>query len=99
MYYECAQDEEEDFQCNQPHDRAVYTTMDFEADTEVQSHFGSYSGSAPHCRDHKIYRTNCWACESLLGKGATLSDPPKQLTVVIKRVVFDETVLVNEKVS
>jgi hypothetical protein len=81
---------------------AVEANMEFEADADIQSHFGSYAGNAPHCKEHQIHRKTCFRCEGLIQRGAplpVLPDPPKQLTIVIKRVVFDETVLVNEKVS
>jgi hypothetical protein len=75
------------------------------ADIEVQSFFGSYTGDKRYknpCMIHTggVYVRGCGSCEALLqAHGPQYVDPPKRLTLVIKRTEFDETVCVNEMVS
>lgn len=73
---------------------------------EVQSFFGSYSGEKQYrspCEihtesDHPI--RGCGSCAVLIqAHGPKYDDPPKKLTLVITRVVFDEAVCVNETIS
>ena len=76
------------------------------ADIEVRSFFGSYSGEkryrslyVVHPEDTKPKR-GCSDCEQIMwAHGPQYDDPSKRLTLVIKRVEFDETVCVNKVVS
>jgi hypothetical protein len=77
-----------------------------EADIEVQGFFGSYSGEKRYrspCAIHPMNREpvrGCRSCEGLIqAHGPQYDDPPKRLTLVTKRIEFDETVCVNETVS
>ena len=74
------------------------------ADIEVQSFFGSYTGERRYRSPCEIHPTNndypirgCGSCKELImAHGPQYDDPPKRLTLVTKRVEFDETVCVNE---
>jgi hypothetical protein len=74
-----------------------------EADIEVQSFFGSYSGEKRYrspCVIHREYVRGCASCLQLIQvHGPQYDDPPKRLTLVTKRIEFDETVCMNEMVS
>jgi hypothetical protein len=70
-------------------------------DGEVQSHFGSYSGEKRvrnACTIHsgrEIVR-GCRLCDELLRAfGPQYDEPQRKLTVVIRRIEFDETICVN----
>jgi hypothetical protein len=74
-----------------------------EADIEVQSFFGSYTGERRYISPCEVHRITdepirgCSSCEVLIrAHGPQYDDPPKRLTLVTKRVEFDETVCVNE---
>jgi hypothetical protein len=74
-----------------------------EADIEVQSFFGHYLGNKSRCCPrgvHGEYAKDCdytECAEIIQAHGPQYDDPPKRLTLVIKTIVFDETVCVNEK--
>lgn len=77
-----------------------------EADIEVQSFFGSYSGERRYRSPCEIHTRNqepvrgCHSCEGLIrAHGPQYDDPPKSLTLVTKRIEFDETVCVNKMAS
>jgi hypothetical protein len=77
-----------------------------EADIEVQSFFGSYSGEKRYrspCETHTTTDApvrGCGSCASLIqAHGPQYDDPSKRLTLVTKRIEFDETVCVNDMVS
>jgi predicted house-cleaning noncanonical NTP pyrophosphatase (MazG superfamily) len=77
-----------------------------EADIEVQSFFGSYSGEKRYRSPCAIHWKNwenvrgCGSCAQLMqAHGPQYDDPPKRLTIVTKRIKFDETVCMNGKVS
>jgi hypothetical protein len=71
---------------------------------EVQSFFGSYSGERRErnlcpVHGHGPFRS-CASCMELLEKhGMQYDEPQKKLTLVIKKVVFDETVCCNDEAS
>jgi hypothetical protein len=73
-----------------------------DADIEVQSFYGSYSGEKQFRNSCAIHTGNentrgCYSCEELMRAfGPHYDDPPKRLTVVTKRTEFDETVCVNK---
>ena len=73
---------------------------------KVQSFFGSYSGAKRYrspCEihtksDHPI--RGCGSCAVLIqAHGPQYDDPPKKLTLVVTRVVFNETVCMNNTIS
>jgi hypothetical protein len=74
-----------------------------EADIEVQSFFGSYSGEKGYrspCSVHTENIRGCPYCAELIrAHGPQYDDPPKRLTIVTKTIEFDETVCMNEMVS
>jgi hypothetical protein len=74
------------------------------ANVEVTSFFGAYNGNRRPvfaCPLHgPQYATNCTHCKELVGKhGAQYAEPEKQLTLVIKKIVFDESVCCNDGVA
>jgi len=76
------------------------------ADIEIQSFFGSYSGKkryrSPCVFDPENTKPirGCGDCAQLMeAHGPQYDDPPKRLTLVIKRIEFDETVCANKMVS
>lgn len=78
--------------------KGIYT-----AGTEVQSYFGSYSGEKRYrcpCgtgANHSMYYS---LCEKLVKVGGPhYDDPPKKLTLILKRIEFDETICENKSVS
>ena len=77
-----------------------------EADIEIQSFFGSCSGERRYHSPCEIHANigspvmGCGLCAELIrAHGPQYDNPPKRLTIVTKRTVFDETVCVNEVVS
>jgi hypothetical protein len=71
---------------------------------EVTGFFGAYDGNRRPvfaCPLHlPQYAMNCELCKELVGKhGAQFAEPDKQLTLVIKKVVFDERVCRNDGVA
>jgi hypothetical protein len=72
-----------------------------DADIEIQSFYGSYSGQKlfrNSCATHKDNGNirGCSDCAELMRAfGPHYDDPPKTLTLVIKRTVFDEIICVN----
>ena len=75
----------------------------YAADIEVQSFFGSYTGEKRYrspCAIHTDNIRGCSSCAELIrAHGPAYDDPPKKLTLVTKKIEFDETVCVNEMVS
>jgi hypothetical protein len=74
------------------------------ANVEVKSFFGAYNGNRRPvfaCPLHgPQYAPNCTHCKELVGKhGAQYAEPEKQLTLVIKKIVFDESVCCNDGVA
>lgn len=71
------------------------------ADIEIQTFHGSYSGEKQFrnsCSTHTYLgnKRSCDSCEELMRSfGPHYDDPPKKLTIVTKRIVFDETICVN----
>jgi hypothetical protein len=67
---------------------------------EITSFFGSYSGERrcrTACIHHNMYRRGCDSCQELVEKrGAQYDEPNKGLTLMIKKVVFDESVCRND---
>lgn len=72
-----------------------------DADIEVQSFYGSYSGERRFRNSCAIHKENdnirgCNPCEELVRTfGPYYDDLPKRLIVVTKRTEFDKTVCVN----
>jgi hypothetical protein len=67
---------------------------------EVYSFLGSYSGERQihlACCTHKrVFRGDCKFCEKSAGATPQSDEPDKKLTLVIKKIVFDETVCSND---
>ena len=72
-----------------------------DADTEVRSYFGAYSGERRYrnpCETHTDDKPvrGCDFCEELLrAHGPQYDDAQKKLTLVMKRIELDEAVCVN----
>jgi hypothetical protein len=73
-----------------------------DADTELHSFFGGYSGEKRYRSPCEIHPTHdkpvwgCGSCEDLMqAHGPQYDDPPKKLTLVTKRMELDEAVCVN----
>jgi hypothetical protein len=74
----------------------------YEADTEVQTFYGSYSGEKRFrnaCEVHPINDAVVRGCNSCFelnrAHGPHYDDPQKKLTVVTKRTEFDEAICTN----
>jgi hypothetical protein len=69
---------------------------------EVNSFLGSYSGERRvhlACSGHRgSLRDSCWSCQKLAG-ATQFDEPEKKLTLVIKKVVFNEAVCCNDGAS
>ena len=78
----------------------------YEAEIEVQSVFGSYLGEKRYRSPCEIHTENtepvrgCRSCEGLiLAHGPQYDDPSKKLTLMTKRIEFDDNVCINKTVS
>lgn len=79
---------------------------EYKTNVEVQSFFGSYSGERRYRRPceyhlgHNDPVKGCPLCETLIRTHEPhYDDAPKTLTIVTKRLEFDESVCVNKTVS
>lgn len=78
----------------------------YAADIEIQGFHGSYSGERRYrnpCAIHTEANAparGCNYCEKLIrAHGAQHDDPPKKLTLVVTRIVFDTNICENKTVS